>query len=69
MSPPATDNFNAVPHAPDLHSTPARRGAKLEIWPKAVAFGLGLTAGWVMLLAYGIGFLGSGLVRLVGQAI
>ena len=60
----------AIPHAPDLHPIPARSEVKHSIWPKMViAFGLGLTAGWVILLGYGAVLLGSGLVRLVAQAI
>ena len=58
----------AIPHAP--HAIPARSEVKHPIWPKmAIAFGLGLTAGWVILLGYGAVLLGSGLVRLVVHAI
>ena len=64
------DIFDTVPHAPKLPSNPARSGSTHQIWPEAVvAFGFELTAGWIILLGYGIVFLGSELVRLVEHAI
>ena len=65
MSSPATNNSNAIPHAPDLQSTPARKGIKHKIWPEAVVgFGLALTAGWIIFLGYGVVLLGSELGHL-----
>lgn len=64
------DISDTVPHAPELPSNPARSGSTHKIWPEAVvAFGFGLTAGWIILLGYGVVFLGSGFVRLVELAI
>lgn len=45
MTTPSASVSHAVPPAPDVHS----------MWPEAViALGLGLTAGWVILLGYGM---------------
>ena len=64
------DIFHTVPHAPKLPSNPARSESTHKIRPEAVvSFGFGLTAGWIILLGYGVVFLGSGLVRLVAHAI
>jgi hypothetical protein len=70
MSSPAADTSNAIPHARDLQSTTAREEVKHQLWPEAViAFGLGLTAGWIFLLGYGAVVLGSGLVHVIRLAI
>ncbi len=59
----ASPDSATIPHAPDLHVIPTRSGVKHPIWPKVViAFGLGLTVAWVILLGYG-------LVKLVELAI
>ena len=61
------DISDTVPHAPEL---PSRSGSIHKIWPEAVvAFGFGLTAGWTILLGYGVAFLGSGLAMLIKLAI
>jgi hypothetical protein len=63
MPPPTDDIATAVPHAADLHASPARSGVNHPIWPEAIiAFALGLNAAWVILLGYG-------LVKLVELAI
>lgn len=55
MPPPAAEIATAVPHAAHLHAIPARSGVKHPIWPEAVvAFALGVTVGWVILLGYGV---------------
>ena len=64
------DISDTVPHAPELPSNAARSGSIHKIWPEAViGFGYGLTAGWIILLGYGVVFLASGLVRLAELAI
>jgi hypothetical protein len=70
MSSPAANNPSAIPHAPDLQSTPIRKGVEHNIWPEAVVgFGLALTAGWIIVLGYGVILLGSGLRHLIMFAI
>ena len=64
------DISDTVLHAAELPSNAARSGSIHNSWPVAViAFGFGLTAGWIILLGYGVVLLGSGLVSLVGYAI
>ena len=51
MSCSAADNSNAIPHAPDLQSTPIRKEVKHKIWLELV-IGLGfvLSGAWTGLL-------------------
>ena len=61
--PPADIAASAHPHSPDFRAIPTRSGVEHPIWPEAViALALGVTAGWVILLGYG-------LVKLVKLAI
>ena len=67
MSSPAADNSDTDSNPRELPCNPARRQT---IWPEVViGLGFGLTAGWMILLGYGVVLVGSGVVRLVEHTI
>jgi hypothetical protein len=55
MATPSASAPHAVPPAPDVHFVRTPERLSHDMWPEAVlALGLGLTAGWVILLGYGM---------------
>jgi len=54
MPPPSASISDAVSHVPPDFPTVEKRRTD-DLWREAViAFGLGLTAGWIILLGYGM---------------